>query len=329
MMIIQTRILHEIRLISGGEDWGLEIIFADIQVLVHSRCLALLQLGHQGVFEEVAEHRAGVQAVDHGVLQASRGFALTLERTECRLDSVGWEEQSSSQGLWLWHLACKIFQPVLEKIFSWLPPTCETGGGGHLPEVPRRTLLLEADLLAVLHAPGSLGVGLHHVVQVVLLVVALYVRIVVVEGIVVVVVVAGPLVRFAPSGWWRRFHFLLLPGSGRPLLLQLLVLFVGQGRPEKYFYQFYTKIFCRLFPTWRTVSTQYWSWGRNCPGSCYRCPCSDCTDQLKCWKYFTSWSQKYFASPLVDSVLSCGLSPPGMDLAKLVWLFLLILPPAR
>ena len=109
MMIIQTRILHEIRLISGGEDWGLEIIFADIQVLVHSRCLALLQLGHQGVFEEVAEHRAGVQAVDHGVLQASRGFALTLERTECRLDSVGWEEQSPSQGLWLWHLACKIF----------------------------------------------------------------------------------------------------------------------------------------------------------------------------------------------------------------------------
>ena len=116
-MIIQTRILHEIRLISGGEDWGLEIIFADIQVLVHSRCLALLQLGHQGVFEEVAEHRAGVQAVDYGVLQASRGFALTLERAECRLDSVGWEEQSPSQGLWLWHLACKIFQPVLEKIF--------------------------------------------------------------------------------------------------------------------------------------------------------------------------------------------------------------------
>ena len=120
------------------------------------------------------------------------------------------------------------------KIFSRLPPTCETGGGGHLPEVPRRALLLEADLLAVLHAPGSLGVGLHHVVQVVLLVVALYVRVVVVvvvvEGAVVVVVVtAGSLVRFTPPGRRRRLHSLLLSGGGQSLLL---LLFVGQSRPD-------------------------------------------------------------------------------------------------
>ena len=120
------------------------------------------------------------------------------------------------------------------KIFDRNPPTCEIRRGGHLPEVPRRALLLEADLLAVLDAAGCLGVGLHHVVQVVLLVVALYVRVVVVvvvvEGAVVVVVVtAGSLVGFTPSGRRRRLHSLLLSGGGQSLLL---LLFVGQSRPD-------------------------------------------------------------------------------------------------
>ena len=106
-MIIQTRIFRVIGLISGGEDWGLEVIFADIQVLVNSRRLALLglttqprlQLGHQGVFEEVTQDGAGVQAVDDGALQARLG--LTLERTEGWLAGVAREEQGPSQGLGL------------------------------------------------------------------------------------------------------------------------------------------------------------------------------------------------------------------------------------
>ena len=127
MMIIQTRIFHVIGLISGGEDWRLEVIFADIQVLVHSRRLALLglttqprlQLGHQGVFEEVTQDGAGVQAVDHGALQAARLALTALEGTEGGLGGVGWEEQGPGQGLWLaGDLARKIFQSVLLKNIS-------------------------------------------------------------------------------------------------------------------------------------------------------------------------------------------------------------------
>ena len=127
MMIIQTRIFRVIGLISGGEDWGLEVIFADIQVLVHSRRLALLglttqprlQLGHQGVFEEVAKDGAGVQAVDHGALQAARLALAALEGAEGGLGGVGWEEQGPGQGLWLARdLAWKIFQSVLLKNIS-------------------------------------------------------------------------------------------------------------------------------------------------------------------------------------------------------------------
>ena len=96
----------------------------------------------------------------------------------------------------------------MSKIF----PTCQTGGGGHLPEAAR-LLLLEADLLP---AACPLVAGLHHVTQVVLLVVALDVRVVVVDcaG---VVVVDGSLVRLAPPGWRRRLRLLLLPRpQGRP-----------------------------------------------------------------------------------------------------------------
>ena len=97
-------------------DWGLEVIFADIQVLVHSWLLALrgltdtrLQLGHQGVLQEVAQDGAGVQAVDHGVLQA--GLGLTLEGAEGWLAGVAREEQGPSQGLGLaGDLAWEIFQ---------------------------------------------------------------------------------------------------------------------------------------------------------------------------------------------------------------------------
>ena len=97
-------------------DWGLEVIFADIQVLVHSRRLALLgltaqprlQLGHQGVLQEVAQDGAGVQAVDHGALQARLG--LTLERTKGWLAGVAREEQGPGQGLRLTgDIAWKIF----------------------------------------------------------------------------------------------------------------------------------------------------------------------------------------------------------------------------
>ena len=83
-------------------DWRLEIIFADIQVLVHNwlALLALtdtrLQLGHQGVLQEVAQDGAGVQAVDDGALQA--GLALSLEGTE------GWRLGLAGR------LAWKIFQ---------------------------------------------------------------------------------------------------------------------------------------------------------------------------------------------------------------------------
>ena len=130
----------------------------------------------------------------------------------------------------------KIFRLFYAKIFNIIPPTCETGRGGHLPEVPWRALLLEADLFAVLYPAGCLGVGLHHVVQVVLLVVALNVRVVVVvvEGVVVVVVVtAGSLVRFTPPGRRRRLHFLLLSGPRQSLLLLLLLVGdVGEGRPD-------------------------------------------------------------------------------------------------
>ena len=96
----------------------------------------------------------------------------------------------------------------MSKIF----PTCQTGGGGHLPEAAR-LLLLEADLLP---AACPLAAGLHHVTQVVLLVVALDVRVVVVDcaG---VVVVDGSLVRLAPPWWRRRLRLLLLPRpQGRP-----------------------------------------------------------------------------------------------------------------
>ena len=96
----------------------------------------------------------------------------------------------------------------MSKIF----PTCQTGGGGHLPEAAR-LLLLEADLLP---AACPLVAGLHHVTQVALLVVALDVRVVVVDcaG---VVVVDGSLVRLAPPGWRRRLRLLLLPRpQGRP-----------------------------------------------------------------------------------------------------------------
>ena len=97
-------------------DWRLEVIFADIQVLVHSWLLALLgltdtrlQLGHQGVLQEVAQDGAGVQAVDDGALQARLG--LTLERTEGWLAGVAREEQGPGQGLGLaGRLAWKIFQ---------------------------------------------------------------------------------------------------------------------------------------------------------------------------------------------------------------------------
>ena len=96
----------------------------------------------------------------------------------------------------------------MSKIF----PTCQTGGGGHLPEAAR-LLLLEADLLP---AACPLAAGLHHVTQVVLLVVALDVRVVVVDGA-GVVVVDGSLVRLAPPGWRRRLRLLLLPRpQGRP-----------------------------------------------------------------------------------------------------------------
>ena len=126
-MIIQTRIFREIGLISEERtDWGLEIIFADIQVLVHSWLLALLgltdtrlQLGHQGVLQEVAQDGAGVQAVDHGVLQA--GLGLTLEGAEGWLAGVAREEQGPGQGLRLpGYLAWKIFQSVLLKNISVL-----------------------------------------------------------------------------------------------------------------------------------------------------------------------------------------------------------------